>query len=132
LKKKKNSDNQIQSLVRDLASPDLYKRKHAAWMIARLAQKGKSAYIIQAGAIPMLAKCLEDREMIVKYRAVWALAIIAKKGHARDIRESSAEPVLKAMLGDGTEVEICHAQTGEMVGTTLGKLAEEALRYIGC
>jgi hypothetical protein len=128
---KKNPDNQIQSFVKDLSSADLYKRKHAAWMIARLAQKGKSAYIIQAGAIPMLAKCLGDREMIVKYRAVWALAIIAKKGHGRDIRELDVEPALKAMLGDDTEVEICHAQTGEMIDTTLGSLAEEALKYLG-
>lgn len=127
---KKNPDNQIQSFVRELASADLYKRKHAAWMIARLAQKGKIPYIIQAGAIPLLAKCLEDREMIVKYRAVWALGIIAKKGQGRVIKDSNVEPALKAMLGDDTEVEICHAQTGEMVDTTLGSLAEEALKYL--
>jgi uncharacterized protein (UPF0147 family) len=128
---KKNPDNQIQSLVRDLSNPDLYKRKQAAWMIARLAQKGKSTYIIQAGAIPMLAKCLEDREMIVKYRAVWALGMLAKHGQDRAVRESNVQIVLKNMVSDKTEVEICHARSGEMIGTTLGRLAEEALKYIG-
>ena len=129
--KKRNPDNQIKSFVKDLANKDLYKRKHAAWMLARLAQKGKTAYIVQAGAVPMLAKCLEDREMIVKYRAVWALGLLAKHGQATIVREAKVEPILQDMAQDTTEVETCQAHTGELTNTTLGKLAEEALKYIG-
>lgn len=124
-------DNQVRSFVRDLASADVYKRKHAAWMIARLAQKGKAVYISDAGAIPALVKCLEDREMIVKYRAVWALGLLAKHGQAKLIRVPKTVSALQKMVDDKTEVEICHPHTGEMVATTLGKLAEDALKYIG-
>ena len=129
--KKRNPDNQIRSFVKDLANVDMYKRKHAAWMLARLIQKGKTAYIVQAGAVPMLAKCLVDREMIVKYRAVWALGLLAKHGQMAAVREAKVEPILRNMALDTTEVEICHAHTGVLKNTTLGKLAQDALKYIG-
>ena len=124
-------DNQVRSFVRDLSSTDVYKRKHAAWMIARLAQKGKAVYIADAGAIPPLVKCIDDTEMIVKYRAVWALGLLAKHGQAKHIRTPKTISALEKLTGDRTEVEICHPHTGEMVSTTLGKLAEDALKYIG-
>lgn len=100
-------------------------------MIARLAQKGKAVYIVNAGAIPLLVKCIEDKEMIVKYRAVWALGMLAKHGKMPAALVENAIPILKGLVEDKTEVEICHPNTNELISTTLGRLAENALKYLG-
>ncbi len=123
-------DIQIKKLVKDLSHAVAFQRKHAAWMLARLAQKGKAGTIVSAGAVPKLAKCLDDNEMIVRYRAVWVLSMLAKHGQKQAILEAELESVLNCLADDKTEVEICHPHTSEIIFTTLGSLANEALGYL--
>ena len=126
----KELDNQIKKFVNDLSHSEMYNRKHSIWMLARLAQKGNAEKIVKAGAVPKLAKCLEDDELIVRYRTVWALGLLAKHGQKQAVLDTGIESILKSMLDDKTQVEICHAQTGEIIFTTLGNLAGEALGHL--
>ena len=124
-----NMEKQIKKLVNDLSHSETYNRKHAAWTLARLAQKGHSKTIVNAGAIPELVKCLED-EMIVKYRAVWALSMLAKHEQKQAVLDADIIPIFQNLVDDNTKVEICHAHTSEMVFTTLGDLAREAINNL--
>ncbi|MFH0815813.1 MAG: HEAT repeat domain-containing protein [Methanobacteriota archaeon] len=127
---KKELDYQINKLVNDLSHTEVYQRKHAAWTLARLAQKGKAEKIVSAGAVSKLAKCLYDNELIVRYRVVWALSMLAKHGQKKAVLEADVEATLSNMIDDNNEVEICHPQTNEMIYTTLGNLAKEAIGYL--
>ena len=126
---KPNIDAQILKLVRDLSDTEEYPRKHAAWTLARLAQKGKAAIIVQTGAVPGLVKCLDD-EMNVKYRAVWALRMLAKNGQKQAVLDADIIPIFQDLVDDETKVEICHAHTSEILFTTLGKLAIDTIKNL--
>ena len=68
--------------------------------------------------------------MIVRYRAVWALGMLAKHEESQAVREAVVNSVLEKLVNDTSEVEICDNQTNEIIYTTLGNLAKEALKYI--
>ena len=121
---------QILKLVRDLSDAEEYPRKHAAWTLARLAQKGKAAIIVQTGAVPHLVKCLSDPELIVHYRAVWALSMLAKHGQKQAILDANVIPEIKKFLDDESKVETANIHSGELIFTTLGELAAEALQNL--
>jgi hypothetical protein len=118
---------QILKFTQDLSHPELYNRKHAAWMLARLAQKGEARAIVRAGAVPKLALCLKDPEMIVRYRALWALLEVVKHGQNDAVLALGIIPALAGMAADESEAETCHPGTDEIVRTTVGKLAGELL-----
>ena len=122
-------DMQIKKFVKDLSHPEVYNRKHAAWMLARFVQKGKANEIVDAGAIPLLVRCLED-EMIVKYRAVWVLALLAEKGQKQAVQEANVIRIFEELADDGTRVETCHPQTSEILYVTLGDLAKRGLEAL--
>ena len=119
-------DRQIDKLVGDLSSSEQYDRKHAAWTLARLAQRGKAPQIVGSGAVPNLVACLND-EMLVKYRAVWALSMLAKYGQKKAVLDADIIPIIQGLVGDDTKVEICHQHSSEITFTTLGDLAKECL-----
>jgi hypothetical protein len=120
----------IAKLARDLSSAELYDRKHAAWTLARIAQKGGGAEVVSAGAVPKLAECLRDPELIVRYRALWALLELAKRGQGKAILGANIISDIETMVGDETVVETCHRSTDELVRTTVGGLAAEAMRFL--
>ena len=125
-----NADKSILKFVSALSHEDVYERKHAAWMLARLAEKGKAKEIVDAGAVPEFVKLLEDKETIVLYRAVWAIGVLAKKGQTKGILEANIQPILEKLASDETVVEICHPQTNEIMQTTIGELARSALEHL--
>ncbi len=125
-----DTDKSILKFVRALSHEDVYERKHAAWMLARLAEKGKAKDIVDAGAVPELVKLLEDKETIVLHRAVWAIGVLAKKGQTKEILDANIQPILEKLADDNTIVEICHPQTNEIMRTTIGELARSALEHL--
>ncbi len=127
---KPDLDAQILKLVKDLSKEKTYHRKHAAWTLARLAQKGKAGVIVQTGAVQPLVKCLSDDELIVHYRALWALSMLAKHGQKKAILEADIIPEIQKFLDDESEVEIANIHSGEIIFTTLGELAREALENL--
>ncbi len=127
---KPNIEAQILKLVRDLSDAEEYPRKHAAWTLARLAQKGKAGIIVQTGAVPPLVKCLSDDELIIHYRALWALSMLAKHGQKQAILDADIIPEIQKYLDDESKVEIANIHTSEMVFTTLGELAAQAMKNL--
>ena len=127
---KPNLDAQILKLVKDLSKEKKYTRKHAAWTLARLAQRGKAGVIVQTGAVPPLVKCLSDPELIVPYRALWAWSMLAKHGQKQAILEANITPEIQKFLDNQSEVEIANIHSGELIFTTLGELAKEALENL--
>ena len=127
---KPDIDAQILKLVRDLSDHEIYPRKHAAWTLARLAQKGKAGIIVQTGAVPKLIKCLSDDELIIKYRAVWTLSMLAKHGQKQAILDANVIPIIQKLIDDNSQVEIANIHSGEIIFTTLGELAREALENL--
>lgn len=127
---KPDIEAQILKLVRDLSDNEEYPKKHAAWTLARLAQKGKAAIIVQTGAVPPLVKCLSDDELIVHYRALWALSMLAKHGQKQAVLDADVIPIIQKFLGDESEVEIANAHTSEIIYTTLGELAAQAIQNL--
>ncbi|MBA3046326.1 MAG: hypothetical protein KKH41_08860 [Candidatus Thermoplasmatota archaeon] len=126
----KPTEAQIKNLVADLAHPGVYQRKHAAWTLARLAQRGNAKTVVNTGAVPKLVECLGADELIVRYRAVWALGMLAKHGQRTIVLDSGAETMILGMIDDSTSVEICDPHTSEIIRTTLGTLAREMLEHI--
>ena len=127
---KPNTEAQILKLVRDLSKEKTYHKKHAAWTLARLAQRGKARIIVQAGAVPGLVKCLSDHELIIQYRAVWALSMLAKHGQKQAIIEANVVQKIRELTDDYSQVEIANQHTGELIFTTLGKLAKDAIKNL--
>lgn len=116
----------IKKWIKDLSHSEVYNRKHALWMLARMAQKGKAGFIVSQGAIPLIVKCLDD-EMIVKYRAVWTLSMLAKSGQKQAVLDADIIPIFQSFVNDEAKVEICHPHTSEIIYTTLGELAKEGM-----
>ncbi|MFO7619252.1 MAG: HEAT repeat domain-containing protein [Thermoplasmata archaeon] len=125
-----NSEAHIAKLVRDLAHPEVYNRKHAAWTLARIAQKGGAEAAVKAEAVPKLAACLEDSELVVRYRALWALLELAKRGQKTAVLEAGVVKMISGMVADETEVEVCHPHSDEVVFTQIGTLAREVLELL--
>ena len=125
---KPNIDEQILKLVKDLSKNETYPKKHAAWTLARLAQRGKTEIIVQAGAIPSLVKCLSDDELIVQYRAVWCLSMLAKHGQKQAILDADIIEKIQTFIDEQSRVEIANIHSGELIFTTLGELAREAMK----
>jgi len=57
-------DRKILEHVRALSSNDTYARKHAAWMLARIAEKGDIRAVVEAGAVPLLEKLAPDNTTV--------------------------------------------------------------------
>ncbi len=128
--KKPDLDAQILKLVKDLSKEKTYHRKHATWTLARLAQRGKARIIVQAGAVPRLVKCLWDDELIIQYRAVWALSMLAKHGQKQAVLDANVVQKIRELTDDHSQVEIANQHTGELIFTTLGKLARDAIKNL--
>ena len=128
---KPSLDAQILKLVRDLSKEKKYTRKHAAWTLARLAQRGKARMIVQAGAVPLMAKLLSEEDLIIQYRAVWALSMLAKHGQKQAVLDANVVQKIRELTDDYSQVEIANQHTGEIIFTTLGKLARDAIKNLG-
>ena len=75
-------------------------------------------------------KGLSDKELIVQYRAVWALSMLAKHGQRKEVLEADIIPIIANLVDDEREVEIANLHAGELIFTTLGGLAREALKNL--
>lgn len=124
-------ESQIRKLVKDLSDPEVYPRKHAAWTLARMAQKGNAKAIVECGAVPALVKCLADSESIVRGRALWALCMLAKHGERDAVLQAGIIPRLEEMTSDNTEIEITHSVSNEIKRVEISELASE-LQNILC
>ena len=124
-------NSSVASLVNDLSHPEVYNRKHAAWTLARLAQKGRADEVVDAGAVPKLAVCIGDSEPIVRYRALWALLELAKRGQREAVLGTGVVPAISGMAGDDAVVEICHAGIDEIAQTSIERIARETLELLG-
>ncbi len=121
----KELDFHIMKLVKDLSEPEVYARKHAAWTLARMAQKGHAGAIVSCRGVPALAKCLGDGEAIVRGRALWALHMLAKNGEGDAILQAAVTRRLEEMASDNAEIEITHSGSSEIKRVTIAELASE-------
>ena len=126
----------VTKYVRDLSSKDAYERKHAVWMLTRIAEKRDAGAVVAGGAVPLLVDCLSDDDTAVRYRSIWALGTLAKKGERDAVIDAGALPILEKMVSSESDAEqdvpvyVCHPHTSEIIKTTISALVEGSLEEL--